>query len=115
MGFYSLLDNRERIESSRMRQQAKTRLLICELAIHRYRLDHGSGPRTLGELTPDYLPAVPRDPFAVGPLKYRPDGSGHLLWSVGPDGRDDGGKPIDKQSSADVWPGDLLLMEPDET
>ncbi len=102
------------MKSTRVRQQAKLRLLICELAIHRYRLDHGSGPRTLEELTPDYLPAVPRDPFAVGPLKYRPDGSGHLLWSVGPDGRNDGGKPMDKQSSADVNPGDLLLIEPDE-
>jgi hypothetical protein len=111
--FYALLRGvGVQIERSLTRDQAKTRLLICELAIRRYRLDHGSDPNTLEELVPDYLPAVPRDPFAAGPLKYRPDGSGHRLWSVGPDGRNDGAEPMGEESNAS--PGDLLLIEPEE-
>ena len=35
------------------------------------------------------------DPFAAqGALRYRRDGAKYVLYSVGPDGRDDGGKPI---------------------
>ena len=41
---------------------------------------------------PEFLPALPRDLMAGQPLRYRlnPDGS-FILYSVGEDGRDDGG------------------------
>jgi len=43
---------------------------------------------------PAYLKAIPADPFtAKGILKYKVTGKSYLLYSVGPDGKDDGGMP----------------------
>ncbi|MHC5540499.1 hypothetical protein ACYOEI_19950, partial [Singulisphaera rosea] len=62
-------------------------------------------------LTPGLLSAIPSDPFAAkqGPLVYRNTGSGALLYSVGPDGKDDGGTPVAK--ILDNAKGDLLLSQ----
>ena len=73
-------------------------LLLTTLALHTYKLDHGAYPATLSALAPSYLQSVPADPFALsGPLRYKPGGAKYQLYSlysVGPDGRDDGGKAI---------------------
>lgn len=70
-------------------------LLLVTLALRAYRLDHGVYPPTLAALTPGYLQAVPADPFALsGPLRYKLTGPKYLLYSVGPDGKDDGGTAI---------------------
>jgi hypothetical protein len=37
---------------------------------------------------------MPSDPFSSHPLVYRPTATNWLLYSVGPDLVDDGGKPI---------------------
>ncbi len=39
----------------------------------------------------DFLHAVPLDPFDNKPLRYRKDDQGVIVYSVGPDGKDDGG------------------------
>lgn len=54
------------------------------LTLARYRATHESYPDKL---------ELPRDRFAADgrPLTYRRDGSGYILYSVGPDGTDDGG------------------------
>jgi hypothetical protein len=40
------------------------RMSATDLAVQLYRADHGGNwPKTLDELTPAYLPAIPRDPF----------------------------------------------------
>jgi hypothetical protein len=36
---------------------------------------------------------------------YRPDPRGHLLYSPGPEGIDDGGQPVDND-----WSGDILVQ-----
>jgi hypothetical protein len=46
----------------------------------------------LSALAPDYLDAIPQDPFDGQPLRYRPQGHGYMLYSIGPDLKDDGGK-----------------------
>ena len=66
------------------------------LAARLYRADHGGAlPATLGDLVPDYLPAVPLDPLdpAGRPLRYATLGGVPFLYSVGEDGTDDGGDP----------------------
>jgi hypothetical protein len=92
-------------------EQARVRLLICELAIQMYRSEHGSPPERLTDLVPDYLSAVPQDPYGEGPLVYRRTGQDYLLYSVSTDGRDDGGLHA-------MWywdpPADLFLDEPAE-
>ena len=70
--------------------------LLVSLALHAYRLEHGHYPATLTELTSGYLSRLPVDPFTgQGTFKYRVKGKSYTLYSVGPDGKDDGGKPID--------------------
>lgn len=41
-------------------------------------------------------PSLPRDPYSNRPLGYRREGAGCALWSVGPDGKDDGGVAYSK-------------------
>lgn len=69
-------------------------LLLAMLALRAYRLAHGAYPPDLAALTPGYITAVPSDPFALkGPLHYRRTGQGYCLYSIGPDGKDNGGTP----------------------
>jgi hypothetical protein len=69
-------------------------LAVTAIALQRYRLRHGQFPPDLAALAPEILPAPPRDPVDGKPLRYRrnPDGA-FLLYSIGPDGVDDGGDP----------------------
>jgi hypothetical protein len=75
--------------------EAQNKLLIVALALRAYRVEHGSYPAKLSALIPTYLSSLPGDPFAAsGPLRYKPSSPGYIMYSVGPDGKDDGGKPI---------------------
>jgi hypothetical protein len=76
-------------------QENEDQLLATTLALRAYELDHGALPPTLDALAPAYLPKVPVDLFSAGGApKYRVSGGKYLLYSVGPDGKDDGGNPI---------------------
>jgi hypothetical protein len=69
-------------------------LAATALAIRLYQADHdGRRPAALDDLVPDYLPRLPSDPFARGvrALGYRSDDTDPRVYSVGHDGRDDGG------------------------
>lgn len=71
-------------------------LLLVALALRAYQADHGRYPETLAELAPVYLKQLPEDPFAqAGTFQYRLTGDSYLLYSIGVDGKDDGGTPID--------------------
>jgi type II secretory pathway pseudopilin PulG len=75
--------------------ETQNALLLTALALRAYKLDHGADPPTLAALVPGYLQAVPDDPFALsGPLCYKRVGAKPLVYSVGPDGKDDSGKAI---------------------
>lgn len=63
-------------------------------AIERYRVATGKYPETLDALVPTYLGEVPLDPYAKTAPRYETAPS-HRLWSVGPDGNDDGGEEPD--------------------
>jgi hypothetical protein len=62
------------------------------LAVERYRLSHGQLPAGWDDLVPNYLPEVPRDPFDGKPLRYRRLEPGFIVYSIGPDEADDGGR-----------------------
>jgi len=53
---------------------------------------HGIFPEKLSQLVPDILSEVPTDPFSGKPLIYRRTPSGFIVYSVGSNGKDDGGK-----------------------
>ncbi len=66
------------------------------LAIRLYETDNVERPGKLSALVPDYLPAVPVDPFSpdASPIRYQPHDEGNKrarLYSVGRDGKDNGG------------------------
>ncbi len=74
---------------------AQNRLLLVALALRAYRSEQGRFPDALAELVPNYLRAVPADPFATpAPLCYMRRETDYLLYSIGPDCHDDGGVPI---------------------
>lgn len=86
----------------------QTRMLLSEtaIALERYRLaNHNQLPATLQNLVPAYLPAVPDDPFDGKSLRYNRLPKGYLLYSVGEDGVDNGGKEWD----ADAKTGDITF------
>ena len=87
-------------------QQIETKhsLLQTHLALNLHKLDEGTYPQTLDKLVPDYLSEMPQDIFSGKPLIYRLQGEGYLLYSVGPDGKDDNGVAIKTDQT-----GDLLL------
>lgn len=74
------------------RVEAALRMARIACALERHWLDRGTYPEALAGLVPGYLAEVPVDWMSGGPHGYRRTGDGRfLLWSVGPDGRDDGG------------------------
>ncbi len=95
---------------ARDRDLAKMRLLICDLAIRGYSLDRGHNPAKLADLVPKYLPDVPKDPFSGGQLVYRLTAKGYLLYSVGVNGVDDGGRSSGPSGLDED--GDILLDDP---
>jgi hypothetical protein len=66
--------------------------LISAIACERHRQAEGSWPCALAELVPEYLSSVPTDPYDGKPLRLARLADGLVVYSVGPDGSDDGGK-----------------------
>jgi hypothetical protein len=61
-------------------------------------------PKRLDDLVPDLLPAVPIDPWSGTPLRYDP--ATGTVWSLGPNGTDEGGAP---EPSSVAEPADLVV------
>jgi hypothetical protein len=68
--------------------------IVC-LAAERYRQAHRKWPSTLAELIPAEMSAVPLDPYDGQPLRFLRLPDGVVIYSVGPDGNDDGGNVTD--------------------
>jgi hypothetical protein len=77
-----------------MRAEAARQVAIAAIALKRYQLKHGRYPPDLVSLVPEFVPKVPLDPVDGQPLRYRLNADGtFVLYSVGENGRDDGGNP----------------------
>lgn len=73
---------------------ANRRIAAIMFAMRLYEVDHhGNLPGSLSQLVPDYLPAIPSDPYdpAGGPIRYLPHRAPPAIYSVGLNGRDDHG------------------------
>ncbi len=75
------------------RGRARRVMAATALAIRLYEIDHGRRPGKLADLVPDYLDAVPDDPFAKSgtPIGYLPNAPRPLLYSIGANGIDEHG------------------------
>ena len=61
------------------------------VAAERFRLATGRLPETLDQLVPDFLDAVPTDPFDVAPIRLTTADEGIVVYSIADNRRDDGG------------------------
>jgi len=71
---------------------AEIRAARVGIAVHRYRLATGNLPGDLEDLVPSYLDAVPEDPYDGRALRYDELETGFVVYSIGEDRKDDGGK-----------------------
>jgi hypothetical protein len=78
--------------------QALADTVRAAAAVLAWKARHGAFPATLAQA----LTTVPTDPFDGKPLRYRQEGTGFVLYSVGKDGTFDGGTPDKQPSSRDV-------------
>jgi len=71
-------------------KKARLQLAYTGFLLEGYRKTHGQYPASLSELGNDpYL----TDPFSGKPFLYRREGNSFVLYSVGPNGKDDGNAP----------------------
>jgi len=84
-------------------------LMQTALAVEMYRNDKGQLPESLDGLVPQYLPAVPEDFSSEGKIRYAKDTKGYRLWSVGRDGKDNGGVVLMEGSWPKVEGSDLVF------
>jgi hypothetical protein len=74
------------------RHEAMLDLARLGLLIERYKAKNGSFPGTLDDIAAELGGSVPVDPFTGRPYHYRPSEDTFLLYSVGRNLRDDGGR-----------------------
>ncbi len=74
---------------------AQMRLAVTAIALEQYRAAHENRyPAALSDLQPDKVKEEIVDPFDGQTIRYRPDGDGYVLYSIGPDLKDDSGLPM---------------------
>lgn len=90
--FTSLLNTSfARVIELSSRFQAQESCCVLALAMTRFRLDHHVFPAALQALIPGDLSAIPTDPFDGKPMKLAVRAGRWIIYSVGPDGIDNGG------------------------
>lgn len=74
------------------RMAAKLAATQAALAVERYRQKHGRITTNWSDLVPEFVPEVILDPFTHGsPIILKEADQGHLAYSIGDNGIDDGG------------------------
>ena len=95
--------------------RARLELLTTAVALRLFALEHDGPPASLEALVPDYLPQIPRDPFAgAAVLHYAVEGAGWRIYSLGPDGEDQQGQVrfddrVPLPNSQEPQAGDLIV------
>jgi hypothetical protein len=70
---------------------ASVRLMQAAMVLRSYQAEHGAYPASLAELAAAGGLAIPEDPFSGKPFIYKRQGAGYLIYSVGPNMKDDQG------------------------
>jgi hypothetical protein len=111
-----------KIDLAHARYQAKLGASVLLVAAERQRRRTGAWPDSIAAIDPSILPQAPLDPFAGGAYRYAVEADGLVVWSIGPNGRDDGGEDDKKtwrrggpdDSSARAWEPKLRRLAPEE-
>ena len=83
------------------RGTTRSQLAQLAYALAGYRAKKGRYPKELSQLAPRYIPKVPRDLFSGRSFRYEADSDDFLLYSVGTNGKDDGGLTFDSTPRGD--------------
>lgn len=77
-----------------MTVKTEQNMVMTAIALRRYELQYETLPITLDQLVPAFLKVVPLDYMDGQPLRYqKKSNEAFLLYSVGLNGKDDGGNP----------------------
>jgi hypothetical protein len=66
-------------------------LLLTFSGIEKYKIHKNKFPNSLEEIFPEFCKNKPFDPFNEKMLNYKKEKDGYKIWSVGPNGIDEGG------------------------
>jgi len=91
-----------RSHAARDRAIASLGLVEIALLLKAYRAEHGGYPQSLQQLGGLNGRPLPTDPFSGKPFVYRREGAGFLIYSWGPNLKDDGGKVGKTQDEGDI-------------
>jgi len=75
--------------------------LFAAIALARYERANKRYPKDLRALVPKYLGQIPQDAFSGKALIYHPTNNGYLLYSVGVNGKDEGGRGYNDKPQGD--------------
>lgn len=84
------------------RHEAQRDATRVAIAIERFRRQQGRLPESLDELVPQLVVKLPFDQFEGRPLRYLPSATEYVVYSVGPNGADDGGSDESPKHPADI-------------
>jgi hypothetical protein len=87
-----LMPAMNKVSNSYRRSVGNLRSASVAVALERYRRDHGGWPDSLDALVPKYLAVVPKDPQDGRLLRFTRRQDGVIIYWIGLDGIDDGGK-----------------------
>jgi len=91
----ALVPSSVKLQYTDANNETQNNLLTVTVALRAFAAERGHYPAALTELVPAYLKALPADLFAQnGTILYKQTGKTYVLYSVGPDGKDDGGTPV---------------------
>ncbi|HLJ10190.1 MAG TPA: hypothetical protein VKU82_03320 [Planctomycetaceae bacterium] len=92
-------------------QKARDTALVA-LALERYRRANGAWPESLAALVPEFLDAVPLDPYDGNPIRFLMRGGRPVVYSVGLDRQDDTAAEAIQHPQASVSARDWQWLPP---
>lgn len=95
---HTLMPAYSRVISLNLKNTAQLRSARTALAVQKYRLMNNKLPDSLDNLVPDYVESVPLDPFDGQKIRYKKLEKGFVIYSIGEDKTDNGGKESSKDS-----------------
>jgi hypothetical protein len=96
-----LLPAFDKIQTAAERNEQTQRNLRLAFALAAFHADIKRYPAKLDELAPKYMDKIPSDLFSDKPLIYKPNSDSYLLYSVGPNGKDDEGRTTEDEPRGD--------------
>jgi hypothetical protein len=113
-----LLPAVDKVAAAYWRNVAEVNCAVAAVACERFRLKHARWPGALAELCPEFLPAVPIDPFSGQPIRYTKCPDGVVTHSCGPESptrrppMTHPGLPDDIRIGFRLWNPDARRLDP---